>query len=134
MNRGDALAVFHCNRRNGFGDMLKGVGAELQERVDVAPCDNLQGVAAGGVQLAHRMDIQVIGFLLDGVDSNDALLEGLGFLKLRELVHQGAHLLAAAHDGIDHLECVGANLKDIVKVQAMKDAFDVIGHRVELVA
>ena len=78
-----ALAVLHHDVLDHLGHRLAGVGADLEERVDIAPGDDGHRVGLGGVQLAHGLDKERVAVALDRIDGDDGLVQALGLLELR---------------------------------------------------
>ena len=79
------LTVLHDNRIHNIGHILTAVSAVLQEGVYVTPGDDLERVLAVNVQVAHGVDIELVGFGLDGVDLDDEFAQGLGLAVVGQL-------------------------------------------------
>ena len=82
----------------------------------------------------HRVDEQLIGLLLEGVDADDVVVEGLGALEVGEVVHQRPHLFAAADQHIDKPGDIRPDGGDAVVVELDDNVFDLVDHIVEVVA
>ena len=87
-------AVLHDDVVDDIGDMLAIVGAQLQMHVHLVPGEDLQRVGAGGVQAAHRLYEQAVRVLLDLVDEEHLLAQGLRPLEPGQLADQLRHLPA----------------------------------------
>ena len=83
------------------------------------------------MQVAHGVDIELVGLGLDGVDLDDELAQGLGLAVVGQLDHQVLHGAA----GVSHLvgddDGVGMDALDVGEVDALHDALDAVEHGVE---
>src|SRR5699024_9464463 len=102
----------------------------FQVDVDLTPGDDDDGIGAGGVQLAHGGDKQLVGLLLHGVDVDDMLPQLFGVMEVRKLVHQHADFLAAADQHGAQLNGVGAHDLVVVAVHPHPHVLDLVYHSV----
>ena len=84
------LTVLHDNRIHDISHILAAVGAVLQESVDVTPGDDLERILAVDMQVAHSVDVELIGLGLNGVDLDDQLAQGLGLATIRSFMARQA--------------------------------------------
>ena len=86
------------------------------------------------MQVAHGVDVELVGLGLDGVDLDDELTQGLGLAVVGQLDHQVLHGAA----GVGHLvgddDGIGVDALDVGEVDALHDALDTIEHGVERAA
>ena len=129
-----ALAVLHHDVLDHLGHRLAGVGADLEERVDIAPGDDGHRVSLGGVQLAHGLDKERVAVALDRIDGDDGLVQALGLLELRQTANELGHAVAGVDDLGGHLEGARAHFLDVREVDAVQHALDVVDHCVQAVA
>ena len=85
------LTVLHDNRIHNIGHIFAAVGAVLQEGVHVTPSDDLKRILAIDVQVAHGVDVELVGLGFDGVDLDDEFAQGLGLAVVGQLDHQVFH-------------------------------------------
>lgn len=125
------LTVLHDNRIHDIGHIFTAVGAVLQEGVDVTPGDDLERILAVDMQVAHSVDVELVGLGLDRVDLDDEFAQGLGLAVVGKLDHQVLHGAA----GIGHLvgdhDGIGMDALDVGEVDALHDALDTVEHGVE---
>ena len=65
------LTVLHDNRIHDISYILTAVSAVLQEGVDVTPGDDLERILAVDMQVAHSVDVELVGLGLNRVDLDD---------------------------------------------------------------
>ena len=63
--------------------MFTGIRAFLQIIIDFAPCNDLQRIRTFLMKPVHTVDIQLIGFFLQGIDPDDMILQRLRMAKIR---------------------------------------------------
>ena len=86
------------------------------------------------MQVAHGVDVELVGLGLDGVDLDDQLAQCFGLAVVGKLDHQVFHGAA----GVSHLvgddDGVGMDALNVGEVDALHDALNTVEHGVERAA
>ena len=86
------------------------------------------------MQVAHGVDVELVGLGLDGVDLDDQLAQRFGLAVVGKLDHQVFHGAA----GVSHLvgddDGVGMDALNVGEVDALHDALNTVEHGVERAA
>ena len=86
------------------------------------------------MQVAHSVDVELVGLGLDSVDLDDELAQGLGLAVVGQLDHQVLHGAAGVGHLVGDHDGIGMDALDVSEVDALHDALDTIEHGVERAA
>lgn len=80
-----ASGILHDYAFHDIRHMLTGIAALLQVRVNLPPCNDLNGVFLFCVELAHGINEQAVPLLFQGVYLNNQPVQCLGLLEVASI-------------------------------------------------
>ena len=83
------------------------------------------------MQVAHGVDVELVGLGLDGVDLDDQFAQRFGLAVVGQLDHQVLHGAAGIGYLVSDDDGIGVDALDVGEVDALHDAFDAVEYGVE---